>query len=316
MRDLDLTSLRLFVAVCETRNIARAGENANIVGSAISKRLTQLEGIVGAKLLTRRKHGVEPTPAGETLLEHARAILTSTARIERDMSAYSHGLRGQVRVLATSSVLAESLAEDVAEFLQDARHRNIRIDMEEGLSHQVVRGVKEGIASLGICWDASPLDQLHSRLYRNDHLAIVVHPAHPLAQERTLEFEQTLDYEHVGMPVASSVQLMLQRAATQAGKALLHRVIVSNFDSALRVVRANLGITIVPREVAQPYVRATGLVLIPLTDPWAKRNFTLCFRDEESLSPAARALLDFLASKAADREPRPVSGLGPQAGKG
>ncbi|HEY9318878.1 MAG TPA: LysR family transcriptional regulator [Achromobacter sp.] len=298
MRDLDLTSLRLFVAVCETRNIARAGENANIVGSAISKRLAQLESAVGAKLLTRRKHGMEPTPAGETLLEHARAIMTSTARIERDMSAYSHGLRGQIRVLATSSVLAESLAEDVAMFLQDPRHRSIRVDMEEGLSHQVIRGIKEGVASLGICWDASPLDGLQSRPYRNDHLAMVVHPAHPLARESTLQFSQTLDYEHVGMPVASSVQVMLHRAAAQAGKPLLHRVIVSNFDSALRVVRANLGITIVPREVAQPYAHATGLIVIPLTDAWAERRFTLCFRDEENLSPAAQVLLEHLANVA------------------
>ncbi|MDP3414231.1 MAG: LysR family transcriptional regulator, partial [Polaromonas sp.] len=42
MRDLDLTTLRLFVSVCETGNIARAGEKASIVGSAISKRLAQL----------------------------------------------------------------------------------------------------------------------------------------------------------------------------------------------------------------------------------------------------------------------------------
>lgn len=299
MRDLDLTSLRLFVAVCETRNIARAGTNANIVGSAISKRLAQLEDTVGAKLLTRRRHGVEPTPAGETLLEHARAILTSTARIERDMSAYSHGLRGQVRVLATSSVLAESLAEDVAVFLQDERHRSIRIDLEEGLSHQVIRGIKEGVASLGLCWDASPLDGLRSRPYRNDHLAIVVHPSHPLARERTLQFQQTLDYEHVGMPVASSVQVKLHLSAAQAGKPLLHRVIVSNFDSALRVVRANLGITVVPRQVAQSYAEANGLVVIPLTDAWATRSFVICFRDEDSLSPAARVLLDHLAGVAA-----------------
>ncbi|WP_445657004.1 LysR family transcriptional regulator [Achromobacter sp. NCFB-sbj8-Ac1-l] len=298
MRDLDLTSLRLFVAVCETRNIARAGANANIVGSAISKRLAQLEDTVGAKLLTRRRHGVEPTPAGETLLEHARAILTSTARIERDMSAYSHGLRGQVRVLATSSVLAESLAEDVAVFLQDERHRSIRIDLEEGLSHQVIRGIKEGVASLGLCWDASPLDGLRSRPYRNDHLAIVVHPSHPLARERTLQFQQTLDYEHVGMPVASSVQVKLHLSAAQAGKPLLHRVIVSNFDSALRVVRANLGITVVPRQVAQSYAEANGLVVIPLTDAWATRSFVICFRDEDSLSPAARVLLDHLAGVA------------------
>ena len=61
MRDLDLTSLRLFVTVCDTGNMSRAAEKANMVASAVSKRLAQLEATVGASLLTRRKHGVVPT---------------------------------------------------------------------------------------------------------------------------------------------------------------------------------------------------------------------------------------------------------------
>jgi len=139
MRDLDLTTLRLFVAVCETRSIARAGEQASIVGSAISKRLAQLEEAVGTPLLLRKRRGVLPTPAGETLLEHARAMLGSVNRIERDMAAYAGGARGHVRILASASVMAESLAEDVADFLQDPAHRNIRVDMEERVSPEIVR---------------------------------------------------------------------------------------------------------------------------------------------------------------------------------
>src|SRR5207253_7866878 len=88
LRDLDLTTLRLFVSVCEHGNIARAGERANIVGSAISKRLAQLEDQVGTALLVRKRHGVVPTPAGHTLLEHARGMLDGAARIERDMQSY------------------------------------------------------------------------------------------------------------------------------------------------------------------------------------------------------------------------------------
>ena len=77
MRPLDLHTLKLFVAVCEHRNIARAAEQESIVGSAVSKRLAQLEDTVGTPLLVRKRHGVAPTPAGETLLEHARAMPVS-----------------------------------------------------------------------------------------------------------------------------------------------------------------------------------------------------------------------------------------------
>lgn len=75
MCDLDLILSRLFVAL-ETRNIARAGVNGNIVGSAISDRLAQLKDVVDIMLLSRRRPGVQPTAAGEILLELERAMLT------------------------------------------------------------------------------------------------------------------------------------------------------------------------------------------------------------------------------------------------
>jgi DNA-binding transcriptional LysR family regulator len=297
MRELDLTTLRLFAAVCEARSISRVAEQASIVGSAISKRLAQLESTVGTPLLVRRRHGVEPTPAGESLLEHARTMLASADRIERDMAAYAQGVRGLVRILATASVMAESLADDVAAFLQVPAHHDIQVDMEELISPQVIRGIRDGVASVGICWDAADLSGLQSRSYRTDHLAIVVHPAHPLAVHDQVWLAQTLDHEHVSLPVSSAVQVMLQRAAALQGKRIRHRVIVSNFEAALRVVRANLAISVVPREVAEPYAATYGLRVLPLMEPWAQRRFAICFRDEAGLSAAAQLLVRHLAAR-------------------
>lgn len=297
MRDLDLTTLRLFVAVCETGNIVRAGEKASIVGSAISKRLAQLEHQLGTPLLARKRHGVVPTAAGQTLLEHARGMLDGAARIERDMEAYVSGGRGQVRIFASVSAMSESLANDVAAFLRQPEHRNIRVDLEERVSPEIVRGVREGLASLGVCWDAADLGALQSRPYRRDTLCVAVPAQHPLAARSKVRFEQTLDYEHVSLPVNSAVQVMLQRNAARIGRTVNHRVVVTNFEAALRVVRAGLAISLVPREVAEA-AGDPGLRLIPLAEPWAERRFILCFRDAQSLSPAAQLLVEYLASLA------------------
>jgi DNA-binding transcriptional LysR family regulator len=296
LRDLDLTSLRLFVSVCETGNIARAGEKASIVGSAISKRLAQLEDQLGTPLLVRKRHGVVPTAAGQTLLEHARHMLDSAARIESDMQNFAAGARGQVRILASVSAMTESLADDVAAFLQMPAHRSIQVDMEERVSPEIVRGVREGHASLGVCWDAADLGSLHSRPYRSDTLCIVVPPGHVLARRKRLKFVDTLDFEQVSLPVNSAVQVMLAREAARAGRSIRHRVVVTNFEAALRVVRAGLAISLVPREVTGLQVAAYGLHVIPLDEPWAERRFIVCFRDPQTLTPAAQLLVEHLAS--------------------
>lgn len=301
MRDLDLTTLRLFVSVCETGNMRRAGEECHMVASAVSKRLAQLEETVGARLLTRQRHGVSPTPAGDTLLQHARSMLLSARLIERDMAGHKAGIQGRVNVLATASVMAESLADHIARFLQVPGHRNIQIDLEERVSPDVVRGIREGVAAIGICWDAADTGALHTRTYSHDHLCVAVPANHPLARRKALRFEDTLDHEHVVMPIQSAVEVMLQREAGLRGRRLMHRVIVTNFEAALRVVRAGLAIAVVPREVTPLHAQAWGLKVLPLLEPWAERRFVLCHRGEEHLTPAARLLLDALG--AAETEP-------------
>ena len=79
VRDIDLKTLRLFVAVSDCRSMARAAEQEHIEPSAISKRIAQLEEELGVELLVRGRRGVQTTPAGLALLEHARSVLFTMA---------------------------------------------------------------------------------------------------------------------------------------------------------------------------------------------------------------------------------------------
>ncbi|MNT70998.1 LysR substrate binding domain protein [compost metagenome] len=97
------------------------------------------------------------------------------------------------------------------------------------------------------------------------------------------------------MPALSAVQVLLARAAAVEGKMLAHRVLVSNFDAALRVVRANLAISVVPREVALPFAQTAPIRVVPLSDPWARRRFAICYRSAQMLAPAAQLLVSHLA---------------------
>lgn len=297
MRDLDLKTLRLLVAVCDLQNIKAAAEQESIEPSAISKRIAQLEGTLGTQLLIRSRRGVQPTPAGLALLDHARTLLFTVERLERDVAAYSGGLMGHVRLTASASAVAEALPDDIAAFMRQRENHDIRVDIEERTSRDLVRAVREGFASLGICWDTVDFDGLEHLPYRTDDLAIVVHREHRLARYESLRFEQTLDFEHVGLAPTTAMYGMLHRAAARLGRSLSYRVIVSSFDAALRVVAANLAISVIPVQVASSHVRA-DVVTIPLVDGWARRRFAICFRDRDSLQPASRRMLAFLAGKA------------------
>jgi DNA-binding transcriptional LysR family regulator len=298
MRDLDLKTLRLLVAVCDLGNIKRAAAQEHIEPSAISKRIAQLEGDLGTPLLVRGRRGVTPTPAGQALLEHARSVMFTLERIEADIAAFGGGVKGHVRLVASMSAIAESLLDDVAAFMRDPAHRGIKVDIEERHSQDLVRIVRDGSASLGVCWDSAGFEGLEQRAYRRDELALAVNPDHPLAARGSVRFEQTLAHEHVGLPPATAVHAMLHRAAARAGGTLSYRVIVSTFDAALRVVAANLGIAVIPREVSAAAARSGSVRVIELADAWAQRRFVILFKRFDALAPAAQRMVEFLAGRA------------------
>lgn len=169
------------------------------------------------------------------------------------------------------------------------------MDIEENLSRDIVRRIREGSASLGVLWDATKLEGLQQLPYRTDHLAVVVDASHPLAKRMCCLFHETLAYEHVGVQASSAVSVMLARAAALVGRTVNYRTQVSNFEASMRVVRARLGITVIPQEIASSFAEVMGLKVIPLQDAWAKRRFAICYRDREGMSKAAVMLLDFLA---------------------
>src|SRR6478735_5728250 len=185
-RRIDLTSLQLFVAVCELGSIGRAAEREFIAASAVSKRLSDLEATLQTPLLYRHTRGVNLTPAGESLLHHARSVLFSLEKMQAELSEYADGVRGHVRIHASISAVVQFLPEDLGRFIQ--AHPEVKIDLEEHLSTEVVRAVQEGAADLGVCNTGVLAEghELQVRPYRQDQLVLIVPSRHALAKRKSV----------------------------------------------------------------------------------------------------------------------------------
>jgi len=293
-RQIDLTTLQLFVAVCEHGSIGRAAEHEFIAASAISKRLSDLEATLGTLLLHRHARGVRLTPAGESLLHHARSMLFSLDRMHHELSEYADGVRGHVRVHANISAIVQFLPEDLGTFIRS--HGAIKIDLEEHLSSEVIRAVHEGAADLGICHTGTgdDLGGLHRLAYRQDHLALAMPRQHPLAARGPLAFIDTLDWDHVGLHANSSIYRAMHAAAAAAGRGIRLRIRVTGLDAMCRMIDNGLGVGLMPLRAFELMQGAGTLACVPLTDTWARRRIDLVARDFNTLPMSARLLVKHL----------------------
>lgn len=303
-RRIDLTSLQLFVAVCELGSIGRAAEREFIAASAVSKRLSDLEATVDTALLYRHSRGVTLTPAGESLLHHARNVLYGLERMQGELSEYADGVRGHVRIHANMSAIVQFLPEDLGAFSR--LHSQIKIDLQEHLSPDVLHAVSESTADIGICTrtpaastagnPAAAGAALQHRPYREDRLVVVVPEHHALAQHSEVAFSEVLQWDIVGLQTGSSISLAMRAAAAQAGHALHQRIQVTSLDAMCRMIDNGLGLGLLPDRAFALMHGVGHLRAIALSDDWARRELCVVARDFEALPVTARLLVEHLCA--------------------
>lgn len=316
-RRIDLTSLQLFVAVCETGSIGRAAQQEFIAASAVSKRLADLEGAMGTPLVYRHSRGVAPTPAGESLLHHARNVLLGLERMHGELSEYAGGVRGHVRMHANISAIVQFLPEDLGAFAR--AHSQIKIDLHERLSPEVLAAVHEGAADLGLCQApaAGLAEGLQCRPYRSDELVLVVPQGHVLQGRAAIKFEDILDCDIVGLHAGSSISLAMRAAAAQAGRPLRQRIQVTGLDAMCRMIDNGLGVGLLPARAFALMQGLGRLATVALDEPWARRTLVLVARDFAALPASARLLAEHLAPQAGappERVAAPSRAARPQPG--
>jgi DNA-binding transcriptional LysR family regulator len=290
----DLRTLQIFISVVELSSITRAAKRENIASSAVSKRIADLEQDLGVELLYRQTRGVEPTQAGLALLRHARSIIQGAERLTGELSQYSKGVRGNVRMLVNKSAMVQFLPDDLRSFLN--MYPDVRIDLQEEYSPRILSGIIDGSADIGVftagSGDPGTLETLE---YKRDRLVLIVPRGHALAGRDSVRFTEAVGYDLVALASDSAWNEVLTRAAAEVGTNLNIRFRVASFDAVCRMVAADLGIAVGPQGMLRA-VALSGLVEVGLDEPWAKRRLMVAVRDLGSLSAAARFMVKHLVS--------------------
>jgi DNA-binding transcriptional LysR family regulator len=287
----DITSLALFIRVAELKSITKAANASHIALAAASRRIAQLEDQLGVHLLFRSARGVELTPAGTALLQHARDMMARLDSMRVELSDYAKGGKGLVRVQANASALAQYLPADLATFF--TAHPLIKLSLEEERSTVIVEALHAGSTDVGIVMEGAEASGLQMFDYRTDVLCAVVPRKHAL-RGRKIAFAELLDHDFVGLENNTVIsQLMLAEARAREVPLKL-RVQVKSFDVVARMIQAGLGIGVLPEAAAAAFAGPMSLRLLALTDAWAQRRMYVAVRQYASLAAPARLLVDHL----------------------
>ncbi|MFJ2734775.1 LysR family transcriptional regulator [Streptomyces sp. NPDC087317] len=295
---MQFQQLQYFVAVAETRHFTRAADLVHVAQPSLSQQIKALERELGADLFLRARGNITLTDAGEALLPLARRILADADTARHEVQELVQLRRGRVRLGATPS-LCTGLLPDVLRAFHD-RYPGIRLLVEEGGSHDLVRELARGALDLALVVLPLPTPSpalTTVELLRED-LVVVSSPEAPapggpgrrsvgiadLEGERLVMFRHGYDLRELSV-AACRAEGFEPDLAVEGGE----------MDAVLGFVRAGLGVAVVPRMVATR--SGHGLRVTPLARPGLHRTIALAHRSDVAPPRAARELQRMLLER-------------------
>jgi len=277
---IKIEMLRNFVAVAELGNLNDAADRLGRTPSAVSMSLKQLEDHLGAPLFASDRKNQLTALGRFTLAEGSREIEHFGRCIEA-ITTFAHARIGIVRVGAVPSVTAALLPKVVKDFMRE--RPDVIIHIRDLDSATVLREIEMQRIDIGIGSGNTTMPAIRRRLLFSDRFGVLCSDDHPLAQApRPLRWADLRAFTLISNATGGQINNPVFRELDDAA-----HLRIRNTSSVLGMVRAGVGITVLPKLTLEG--QEQGLRFLPLDEPDTIRQVNILTRAQGELPPVAEA---------------------------
>lgn len=288
-----LTAMHVFAEVATSGSFSATADKLEMSRAMVTRYVGEMEQWLQARLLQRTTRSVTLTEAGELALRRCQHLLALTEDLEKETAATDEGeLRGQLRLTCSVSFAFAQLGAAITEFL--ALHPQLKIDLDasEGPLNLVERRI-----DLAIRISAEPDPMLIGRPLARCESALVASPTY-LGTRGTpqvpadLARHRCLSYANFG----KSVWTLRQHGTTERVSVPCH-FSANEATSLMKAALADGGIAMQPTYLVNPHLQSGALQTV--LPEWRLPEMTIyaLYPSRKHLSPAVRALLDYLVQR-------------------
>lgn len=281
----NISKYETFLMVAQTGSLTAAAGKLGYTQSGVSRIISDLEKEFGFTLLRRSKNGCALTKEGEQLIEPMRHLLHAGDMLSQTVDQIN-GLRtGRVRVGLFSSAAMHWAPGIVTGFQK--QYPNVEVEFYAGLYKEINSMVESEELDCGFLTKQAKGELSFTEL-KQDRLMAVIPPEHPFSQYDVFPVSafEKVDFIIPGEGSHNDIGRIFEESGIHPRV----RYIMPDDAGALSMVEHGLGVTIFPELMLdhwQGKVKA-----LPLNPPFI-RTIGIAYRQNRTLSPAARAFINF-----------------------
>lgn len=260
---MDTGQLEAFVRIVREGSFSRAARGLDISQPTISARIQALEREVGGALFVRSGRAIALTERGESFLAYAQRALAVVDEGVEAARLSEAGQRGRVTVGTIESLAESLLVGTLARFHQT--HPEVDIFVQAGHSDQIAGMLRDGLVKLGlITWPFFGPD-LETLIHFREPMVLVAAPSHAVVGYLAGRPEAALG------EILQRAQPFLMARWSPAWVALVTQLAVTPsvevpVQTARRLVRSGVGVTLVPRNLVRGDLASGRLVELHAVD--------------------------------------------------
>lgn len=296
---MDLNSLEAFLTVAELGSFSRAGERLFLTQPAISKRIANLESLLGTTLFDRIGRDVYLTEAGELLQRRAQSIVDDIRDTQTSVTQLTSNDIRQLNLASSHHIGLHYLGPILRRFVQN--NPSAKLDVRFMESEQAVEALLKRDIEIALTTIPSPLHRdLMARTLWQDRLNFVVSKDHPLAKHPDSLRLNELAHLTAILPDKQTTTYQIIEKTFERHHIPLKRVLSVNYLETIRaLVSNNLGWSLLPEVMMNDDLTKLNIERVELT-----RSLGIIQHRRRTVSRGTQALIE-LAEQSSRQEPQP-----------
>ncbi|AOB32727.1 hypothetical protein AKI39_21260 [Bordetella sp. H567] len=300
---VNLRHLHCFVAIAQSGSLLRAAEKLAISQPAISKRLGELEEIVGTVLFTRGRQGARLTREGQRLLPYATQMLAILREGLQAVAVPDNPQRAEVRFGVLPTLAAILVPRAFAAMRQ--AWGDVELDVVTASNSELLAGVRSGQLAFAVNRAADPelSEGLRFEYLFADPLVVVTRPGHPVARGGLGAMAAAGPFPVLLPPTGTLIRQSADRLLDEAGPgkpAMLLQTLSMSMSRAMTLEYD--AIWLVPRSAVASDIASNSLAIVPVSVPGGEESVGMTTRRGAVPTAASRALMESLREAATARK--------------
>lgn len=289
---MQLETLKIFCDVARLRSFSRGAAENGVTQSTASQAVQQLEDHFGVQLIERSCRPLELTSRGRAIYERCREIVERYLELEQEFRRDATEWSRCVRVAAIYSVGLGDMSQLVQEFAR--RYAPAAARVEYLHPDQVYRRVLEDAVDLGIVSFPRKTRELVVVPWREEEMAMVCHPRHPLGLHQRAGPSALNGESFVGFDEGLTIRRETDRFLRQHGVTVKVVMTFDNVEAIKRAVEVGSGVAILPCPTVMREVAAGTLKMVRFARASFHRPLGIIYRRGRRCFPPTAQFIELL----------------------